>query len=206
MPLSMRFSAEQRGALSRGKQTEAAIREIRRLEPDLYKQLTKEFRTEARAIGNELKSRYVPQRGSPLSGMAPKTLDGRKSNRKYIDRYRYHKPSVKVVVGSRDGGRRKTRPIVAIRFQARKNAPGFQILELAGTKNPQGKTYRGRNLIQGLRTAGFPLGDGGRFVIPPFYEKKNEVTRMAERIVVKYSDRVSRKLAAKVRKQQGVSS
>jgi len=206
MPLGMRLSAQQKGALSRGKQTEAAIREIKRIEPDMYKELTKEFRKEARAIGEELRSQHVPQRGSPLSGMAPKTLDRRQSNRKYVDRYRYHKPGVKIVVGSRDGGRRKTRPIVAIRFQARKNAPGYQILELAGTVNPQGKTYRGRNLIQGLKTAGYPLGDGGRFVIPPFYAKKNEVTRMAERIVLRYSERVSAKLAAKVRKQQGVVS
>lgn len=190
--------------LNRGKQTEWALREIRRIEPELYKDLRKEFRREAKALGEELRAQHVARRGSPLSGMAPKTLDGRQTNRKYVDRYRYYKPSVKVVLGSRSGGRKKTRSIVAIRFQSRGNAPGFSIMELAGTVNPQGKSYRGRNMIQGLATAGYPLGDGGRFVIPPFYEKQNEVTAMAERMVLKYSERVSQKLAAKVRKKQGV--
>lgn len=203
MPLSMRLATNRQ--LKRGGQTEAAIRELRRIEPDLYKELRQDFRKEAKAIGEELRSRHVPRRGSPLSGFAPKTLDARDSNRDYIDRYRYYKPSVKVVIGSKRGGRFKTRPIVAIRFVSRNKAPGFTILERAGSRNPNGLSYRGRNLIQGLRTAGYPLGDRGRFVIPPFYEKKNEVTAMAERIVKKYSQRVSRRLSAKVRRQQGVS-
>jgi len=95
---------------------------------------------------------------------------------------------------------------VAIRFEAKKGAAGFQIMELAGTKNPVPSNYRGKNMIQGLATAGFPLGDGGRFVIPEFYRRRPEIMAMAERTLAKYMDRVSAELAAKVRRNSRFAS
>lgn len=207
MPLSMRFS--QGRELSRGKEIDFAIRTLKRMDSAVYKEFTDEFRTKAKAIGEELRSRNLPQRGSPLSGMAPRTINRRRatSNADYLNKYLYNKPRVKIFIGSRNRGmKRRTRPIVAIRFEAKKGAAGFQIMELAGTKNPNGVSYRGRNMIEGLRTAGFPLGDGGRFVIPEFYRRRPEIMAMAERTLAKYMDRVSAELAAKVRRKSRFAS
>lgn len=206
MPLSMRFSEGKQ--LTRGKEIDFAIRTLKQIDSGVYKEFTDEFRTEAKKIAAELKTN-IPKR-SPLSGMKPAILArrGATSNADYLDIYQWRMPSVKIVIGSRSrGGRRRSRPVVAIRFRDSRKTAGFSILELAGAENPNGVTYRGRNMIQGLKKKKYPLRGGGdipkgRFVIPDFYERKPEIMAMAERILLKYSEKVSRRLADKVRKAQ----
>jgi hypothetical protein len=201
MALSMRFSTGRE--LTRGKQIDFAIRTLKQIDSEVYKEFTSEFRTEAKKIAAELKTN-IPKR-SPLSGMKPAVLAKRsaESNADYLDIYQWRMPTVKIIIGSRSrGGRRRSRPVVAIRFRDSRKTAGFSILELAGTKNPQGVTYRGRNMIQGLKTAGHPLNEGGRFVIPEFYRRKPEIMATAEKVLLKYSKRVSEDLAEKVRRAQ----
>jgi hypothetical protein len=49
-------------------------------------------------------------------------------------------------------------------------------------------------LVKGLQTAGYGLGDRGRFVIPQFYQKESAVRAIAIRILKKFGDKVSRRL------------
>ena len=76
--------------------------------------------------------------------------------------------------------------------------PAFAILELAGTankgKDKGGMTQSGLNMVQGLRTKGYDLGDRGRWVIPQWYKQEGNVRAIAVRIMDKYGQKVSRKL------------
>ena len=88
---------------------------------------------------------------------------------------------------------------MSIQFNDRRPNAGLSILELAGTanigKDKGGLTQRGRNMIRGLDTAGYPVKKGlGRFVIPEFKEKQGEATRIAVGILERYAAKVNRRL------------
>jgi hypothetical protein len=57
-------------------------------------------------------------------------------------------------------------------------------------------TYRGDNLVQGLKTAGYGVKAGlGRFLIPQAKGDANQVTRIAVRIIEKYVALVNRRIS-----------
>jgi hypothetical protein len=161
----------------------ALIKELRAVDKELINELRREFRNDLKPIATSLAS-GAPAK-SPLSGFTK----GRGAQAPYL--YRKPSASIKVSTRARPG---KAQNLVAIRF----GQPALSILELAGVsnvgKNKGGMTQRGLNLVQGLRTAGYSMGDRGRFVIPQFYRKESEVRAIAGKILQKFGDKVSRKL------------
>jgi len=159
------------------------IKELRAVDKELINEMRREFRSDLQPIAKSLAT-GAPAK-SPLSGFTK----ARGASAPYL--YRKPSASVKVSTRARPG---KAQNLVAIRF----GQPALTILELAGVsnvgKNKGGMTQRGFNLVQGLRTAGYSLGDRGRFVIPQFYKKESAVRAIAINILKKFGDKVSRRL------------
>lgn len=193
MAVSMRIGSPGK-KMTRAKNLDFAIRTLKTIDPESHKAFQESFKTQAKQIGRELKEN-IPRANKVPSGFQPR-------NAAEGSFYVYKKPTMKIVMGSRNKGRRRTGgrslPVVKIVFSDRRPTAGFSILELAGTENRNGITYRGRNLIRGLRTKGMPLKDGGRFVIPEFYDRRPEILRMAELILLRYAKRVNADLAKRV--------
>jgi len=164
----------------------ALLDELKAVEPGLVNEFKKELRSELKPVGKELAGN-IPA-GSPLSGFT-KAKGGEAP---YL--WRKPTPSIKVAGRARRARRQK---LVAIQFRQ----PAFAIMELAGSanqgKDKSGMTQRGLNLVQGLRTKGYPLGDRGRWVIPQWYEQEGRVVNIAVGILQKYGEKVNRKLKAK---------
>jgi len=190
MAVSMRIGSPGK-KMTRAKSLDFAIRTLKTIDPESHKAFQESFKTQAKQIGRELKEN-IPRANKVPSGFQPR-------NAAEGSFYVYKKPSMSIVMGARHrGSRRRSRPVIKIVFSDRRPTAGFSILELAGTENRNGITYRGRNLIRGLRTKGMPLKDGGRFVIPEFYDRRPEILRMAELILLRYAKRVNADLAKRV--------
>jgi hypothetical protein len=167
---------------------QALIRELKKVDADLYNEFRKEFRSEMKPLADKLANNIPKQ--SPLSGFAGK--NGAEMP------YLWRKVNPSITVGSRSRGRnRATREVVSINFKQ----AAFSILELAGVANKgktkAGMTHRGLNLVRGLEKVGYPLGDRGRWVIPQYYKEQGAVRDKAIKILQKYGDKVSRKLGAR---------
>jgi hypothetical protein len=161
------------------------VRELKKVDADLYNEFRREFRQEMKPLGDKLASN-IPVK-SPLSGFLGR--NGAEAP------YLWRKSNASISVGSRSRGRKRaSREVVSINFKQ----AAFNILELAGVankgKDKGGMTYRGENLVRGLAKAGYPLGDRGRWVIPQYYKMQPQVRQKAIAILQKYGDKVSRKL------------
>jgi len=161
----------------------ALLRELKDIEPGLVNEFKKEFRSDLQPVAKKLAGNIPPT--SPLSGFT-KRHGGELP-------YLWRKPNPSIVVAGRAGRARKQK-LVSVQFKQ----PAFAILELAGTankgKDKGGMTQRGLNMVQGLRTKGYDLGDRGRWVIPQWYKEEGNVRAIALRIMDKYGQKVSRKL------------
>lgn len=162
---------------------DALIRELKAVDKELVNELRREFRSELSPIAKGLAG-GAPAK-SPLSGFT-------KAKGAELP-YLYRKPSASIQMAGRTKPGRKQN-LVSIRLKQ----PAINILELAGVSNKGkdggGMTQRGRNLVQGLATKGYSLGDRGRFIIPQFYKKEPAVRAIAVRILQKFGDKVSRRL------------
>lgn len=168
---------------------QVVLNELRALEPNLRKELVAEMKRDVKPIGTDLLSK-IPG-APPLSGFSPSRGDS-----PYI--WRKPRMSVKTPFAKR-AKKPGTFPVVSIQFNDRRPNAGLSILELAGSanigKDKGGLTQRGRNMIKGLDTAGFPIRKGlGRFVIPEFKEKQGQATRIAVGILERYAAKVNRRL------------
>jgi len=161
----------------------ALIKELRAVDKELLNEMRRDFRSDLQPIAKGL-ANGAPSK-SPLSGFTK----AKGAQAPYL--YRKPSASVKVSTRARPG---KAQNLVAIRF----GQPALSILELAGVSNvgkdKAGMSQRGLNMVKGLQTAGYGLGDRGRFVIPQFYQKESAVRAIAIRILKKFGDKVSRRL------------
>lgn len=184
MPLGVRVGSAGRDSRS----FQAVMSELRRLDKTSFEEFKREFRSEAKKVGSQLKSQ-LPSR-APISGFRPVNApDG--------SYYAYRKPTMSIQIGGR--ARSRGRKVAAILFKDRRPTAGFSILELAGTKSV-GLTQSGRNMIRGLNKTQYKLRNGGRFVIPPFYERRDKIRKTAGNILERWSAKVSRRLAKDARR------
>jgi len=161
----------------------AIIKELKSLDTDLVKEFRREFRSELQPVAKSLAGNAPAK--SPLSGFTK----GKGGELPYL----WRKPTASISVAGRAKPGR-TQKLVAIQLKQ----PAFNILELAGTANKGkdggGMTQRGLNLVKGLQTAGYGLGDRGRWVIPQFYRREPSVRAIAVKVLNKYAEKVNRKL------------
>lgn len=167
------------------------LTELRQLDPNLRKHMQAEMRKELKPFSNSLAKKSPAQ--SPLSGF------GFRAQSDSIYRW----GSVSGLISTPMGKRAKKPgyyPVVSMKFKSRgKGKAGFEILELAGTKNKgkdrKGMTWRGENLVRGLQTAGYPIQGGlGRFIIPEAKKDAPEVSRIALTVIEKFVKLVNRRI------------
>jgi len=162
----------------------AVLAELKQLDPNLQKELRKELRTELKPVADELKGGIPTQ--APLSGFSkgkgsPPFVFGTVSS------------SVRTSLRGRKG--RAFSNVASIQLTDRRPNAGFSILELAGSKNPNGVTPQGKALIANLASKGFGIRSGlGRFAIPDFKEKQGDVEKIAIDILDRFSSMVNRRL------------
>ncbi len=157
------------------------LAELRKVDPDLRKELQKEMRSELKPFATKLAG-SIPAT-APLSGMSRQA--GAQPP------WLWAKVSTRVVTPL---GKRAKKPgfypVVSIRNRSGQKSAGFEIAELARS----GRSARGDVFVANLN-ARFPVQGGlGRFVIPAFRNSGDQVSRVAVRIIEKYADKVSRRL------------
>jgi hypothetical protein len=166
------------------------VTELKRIEPDLYNEMRREFRRELRPDADSLTAN-IPS-ASPLSGMtrrgnrALQTIDQRSP-------YVWKKPKAKIEIDFRSR-KRKSRPIVRIIFNDKRPYSAFSILETARTSRNQ----RGANMIQGIE-GHTPARGKGRWVIQQFYDRRERLVDIARQILQAYGVKVSARMARRVR-------
>lgn len=157
------------------------LAELRKVDPELKKELQKEMRSELKPFAQKL-GQAIPKQ-PPMSGMAP----GVSSSAKWAWRG----------VGNRivtPLGKRAKKPgfypVVSMRFRSRSKSAAFEIAETTrGARSPQGEAW--------LRTlnAFAPVKGGlGRFVIPEARDNSGDVTKVAVRVIEKFTEKVNRRL------------
>jgi len=171
-----------------------ALYELRKADKDLFNQMRREFRKEMRPIANELKGN-IPRGGSPLSGMSrsqriAKTRMSVEERSPFV----WKLPGTKIDVGTRRSGRRGTQSIVRIVFTDKRPFSAFSVLETAR----EGRGFRGNNMVKGISDK-YPNYGKGRWVIQQFYDRRNEMVRIAGQIVGKYVSGVNRRLGKRLR-------
>lgn len=169
------------------------LRELSQVDPNLRKELRTELKDEVRPLLNDLKA-GIPS--SPLSGFVNANPVRRDGKTNYA---RWATVSGTVVTPlARRTKKAGFYPVVSLRFRSRKGNAGFEIMELAGSKNigraRKGLTSQGRAMIETLNSK-YPMRGGlGRFVIPQFKDSVPEATRAARRVLEKFASKVNRRL------------
>ena len=170
-----------------------ALTELRKADNDLYNQMRRDFRREIKPIAKELQSN-IWRGGSPLSGMSRSARISKSA--KPVDQrgpFVWKLPGTKIDVGSRRSGRRGTRNIARISFTDTRPYSAFSVLETAR----QGRSQRGENMIVGIEKKVSAKGKG-RWVIQQFYDRRQEMVRIAGKVIGKYTNRVNRRLAKRI--------
>lgn len=171
----------------------AFVKELRELEGNLYNQLRRELRTELRPVSRAIQAK-IPSK-APLSGFSARNATGRMAGT-----YTWRKPTPQVNTDM--GTTRKAAsglvPLVSLGFADKKGTAGFTILELAGSRNvgrfKNGLTPQGEAMIRNVN-ARFPQkSSAGRFALPFARPQVPQMRKAVEAIIVKFGDRVGRRL------------
>ena len=164
------------------------LAELRQIDPNLRKELQKEMRSGLKPIVSKLQGGIPKQ--TPLSGFS-----------RSIASETYSWSSVSGRTLTPLGKRAKKRgfyPVVSMSFRSRGNSAGFEIMELAGTRNigrqKKGLTPQGRGMIRALNAVAPVQGGLGRFVIPQAKDEAGAVMSIARRIIEKYVAIVNRRI------------
>lgn len=159
----------------------AVLSELRKIDPDLKKELQKEMRTELKRPANFFGDN-IPTT-APLSGMS--------ASRGAQPPWLWTKVGNRIVtpVGKR-AKKPGFYPVVSLRYRSGRKSAGFEITELARS----GRSARGDAFVANLN-ARYPVQGGlGRFVIPAFRDSGDDVTKVAVQILEKFMTKVNRRL------------
>ena len=165
------------------------VKELEKVEPGLRVVFQKELKDKLDPIKKSLLSKAPSS--APLSGFGTATAKSP---------YIWKKPSS--IVRTTFAARAKEPGMVGavtIEFNDRRPNAGLSVLETAGTTNEgkdfKGLTQRGRNMIKGLVSAGYPLKDGGRFILPHWRGEQGRAIDIAGKLLEKYAARVGRRIS-----------
>ncbi len=170
------------------------LRELSQVDPNLRKELRAEMRSAARPLLNDLKT-SVPK-SAPLSGFRNAKPTRRDGKANYA-RWGTVSGSIKTPLD------RRTKkpgfyPVVSIQFKSAKGKAGYEIMELAGSKNMgrsrNGLTPQGRAMIQNLNSRASMQGGLGRFAIPAFRGSSSEAEAAAKKVLESFAAKVNRRL------------
>lgn len=155
------------------------IAELKKLSPDLVKQLRKELRSGVQPTVKAVVAAYPV--ASPLSGMVN---DGRLQ-------WGRVRGSVSITPG-RSRKYQRTSSLVSIKTTGSPDA-GVRMAELAGSRS-NGSSPQGQNMIAVLNRRHPMKGRGGRFAFDTFRKNRDQVVEVADEIIRRYAAIVSRRL------------
>lgn len=156
---------------------------LRKVDKELLNDLGRSMRSGLGGTAKEIAA-SANANGAPLSGMRNNNGDTKWGN-------------VKATISTRPGRQRfGWGDLVTINVDAGKNARGMYIAEFAGSKNPNGSPIDARGpWFIGMLNLRVPRWDkGGRYVYRAFMPFKDNIYRLAESLVEKWTDRVSEEL------------
>ena len=155
------------------------LAELKKVSPDLVKQLRKDLRAGVQPTVKAVVAAYPV--APPLSGMAN---EGRL-------RWGRVRGSVSITPG-RSRKYRQTSSLVAIKTTGNPDA-GVRMAELAGSRS-NGSTPQGQNMIAVLNRRQPMRGRGGRYAFDAFRKNRDQVVQVADEIIRRYAAVVSRRL------------
>jgi hypothetical protein len=159
---------------------QSTIKILREFEPDLYKQLIKDIKTEPgmTAALSAIRSKAPPI--SPLSGMLESGT-----------KWKYQPPRVTTsVTPSKRLDFGNQRSIVTIQAVSPRNAVGFEIIDMVG-RGRKGNSPKAEGMKKKLR------GSPSRYVYKGFEQRQAGVTQAVLNILNKYAKIVNVKLKVK---------
>jgi hypothetical protein len=155
------------------------LAELKKLSPDLVKQLRKDLRSGVQPTVKAVVAAFPS--APPLSGMAN---NGRL-------RWSKVRGSVSITPG-RSRRYARTSSLVSIKTVGDPDA-GVRMAELAGSRS-NGSTPQGQNMIAVLNRRNPMKGRGGRYAFDTFRKNRDQVVEVADKIIRQYADMVSRRL------------
>jgi hypothetical protein len=158
-------------------------RVLRKVDKELLNDLGRSMRSGIGGTARDIAAK-ANANGAPLSGMR-----GHNGNTKW--------GNVRASVSTRPGRMRSGwGDLVTINVDAGKTSRGMYISEFAGSKNPNGSPFDARGpWFVGMLNLRVPGWDkGGRYVYRAFMPFKDNIYRLAESLVEKWSERVSGEL------------
>lgn len=164
----------------------ATINELKKFEPELFKQMRKEIVNEpgVASVISQIKSN-VPTI-SPLQGNS-KGQGGMLHN----GRTRYAIPKVRIfqrpTAGLAKGG--KERSLISFEAVSPGNAVGFEILDIVG-RGPNANSRNAQGMLSKLE------GEASRYVWKGYEKRKDGVSKAVLAIIERYSDKTNRRLKA----------
>jgi hypothetical protein len=156
---------------------------LRKVDKELLNDLGRSMRSGLGGTAKEIAA-SANANGAPLSGMRNNNGNTKWGN-------------VRASISTRAGRNRfGWGDLVTINVDAGRNARGMYIAEFAGSKNPNGSPYDARGpWFVGMLNLRVPGWDkGGRYVYRAFMPFKDNIYRLAESLVEKWTDRVSEEL------------
>jgi len=174
--------------ISLGKQTKVtgldrAVRQLNNVDKDIVKQLRKDMRQESSPILKDIVS--AVDVGAPLSGMrgsSRTSWSGVKGGFSF-------RPNAKAKTGGYV-------PIISMTLRSKGKTAGFEIAEMAGSKNLifSKNKARGRQFVSALqKSSGSPF-KAGRFGYSQFLKRRPEVQQAVIKIIQDFSDQFNKKI------------
>jgi hypothetical protein len=157
----------------------ATINELKKFEPELFKQMKKEIVDEpgVATVLTEIKSNVPPV--SPLRGMI------------HNGRTRYLIPKVRIFQRPRAtlgrGGRERS--LISFEAVSPRNAVGFEILDLVGG-GPNANSENAKGMLSKLK------GKASRYVWKGYEKRKDGVSKAVLAIIERYSNKANVRLKA----------
>ncbi len=164
-----------------------AVRDLRAIDKGIIKQLRKDLRGDLNPIAREVADEIPVQ--APLSGM---NNNGRTAW-----------TGVRAAVSFRPTARSKTGkgvPVVSMTLKSRGKKAGFEIAEMAGSKNLMfSKNPRqGRQFVNALKRASdFPRYKAGRFGYGLFQNRRDEMQKISVKVIDKFAAKFNKRVRFK---------
>ena len=162
-----------------------AIRELNQIDKQIVRQLREDLKGELTGEAKELAA-SVPQSPPPLSGFQHKGRTRFNGARGFVSA-----TPTKIRKG------KNVHPIVTIKLTGRGNSSGFDIAEMAGTRNLRYSKNRatGKKFVQNLSASAPFKFKGGRFAYGFFLRQRKGINKKAVKIIDKFAKKFNKKVS-----------
>ena len=164
-----------------------AVKDLRKIDKGIINQLRKDLRSDLNPIAREVANEVEIE--PPLSGMAGDNRTAWKGVRGSV--------SFRPTARSKTGG---GIPVVSMRLKSRGKYAGFEIAEMAGSKNLafSKNKKQGRQFVNALkRRSDFPSYKAGRFGYGLFLKRRDEMQKLSVKVIDKFANKFNKRVRFK---------